>query len=108
VENLLPELDQPGEFWYNHSSRELFVYPNATADGDDSWKGNFRLAMIENIIELRNVSYVSISGIGFRDSAASFMSEWSAPSGGGKCLVLPIIPNMLFETGMVTHESAFC
>ena len=82
VENLLPELDQPGEFWYNHSSRQLFVYPNTTKDGDDSWKGNFRFAMIENIVELWNVSYVAITGVGFRDSAATFMSDWSAPSGG--------------------------
>ena len=81
IENVLPELDQPGEFWYNHSSRQLYVYPNTT-DGDDSWKDNFRFATLENIVELFNVSNVVISNVGFRDSAVTFMSDWSAPSGG--------------------------
>jgi hypothetical protein len=81
VENLLPELNQPGEFWYNHSSHQLFIYPNVT-EGDNSWTNSLRFAILENVIELRNVSNVEIIGVGFRDSAATFMSDWSAPSGG--------------------------
>jgi len=82
IEHVLPELDQPGEFWYNHSSRQLYVYPNTTDEGDDGWKDSFRFATLENIIELVNVSDVIVSNVGFRDSAATFMSDWSAPSGG--------------------------
>jgi hypothetical protein len=81
VENLLPELNQPGEFWYNHTSHQLYVYPNST-EGDNSWTNSLRFALLENVIELRNVSNVEIIGIGFRDSAATFMSDWSSPSGG--------------------------
>lgn len=82
VENLLAELDQPGEFYFNSSSYELYVYPNVSGIEKANWKDNLRFAILENIVELRNVSNVAITNVGFRDSAATFMSEWSAPSGG--------------------------
>ncbi|CAB9498027.1 expressed unknown protein [Seminavis robusta] len=81
VENVLLELDQPGEFWYNATSHELYVYPNTT-EGDNSWTNNLHFATLPNILELHNVSNVEIIGVNFRDSAATFMSDWSAPSGG--------------------------
>lgn len=81
VENILPELDEPGEFYFNHSSKKLYIYPNAT-ESDNAWQNNLRFAILDNLLRLHNVSNVEVSGIGFRDSAATFMSDWSAPSGG--------------------------
>lgn len=98
VENILAELDSPGEFYFNGTSRQLYVYPNVTAvDGDrcdggeDDAKGggdpmaglrNLRLALLERLIQVHGARDITISGLGFRDSAATFMSSWSAPSGG--------------------------
>jgi hypothetical protein len=82
VENLLAELDHAGEFYYDHRTAELYVYPNMTEDSHHNWKDNLRFSILENIIELRNVSNVAITNIRFRDSAATYMSDWSAPSGG--------------------------
>lgn len=107
VENILPELDQPGEFWYNHSSRMLYVYPNTT-DGDNAWANNLRFAILENVLDLRNVSNVEISGIGFRDTAASFMSDWSAPSGGDWALHRGGTVFLENTTDVIIRDSIFC
>ena len=106
VENLLPELDEPGEFWYNHTSNKLYVYPNATND-DTTWTDNLRFSILENLVDLRNVSNVEISGIGFRDSAASFMSEWSAPSGGDWSLHRGGVVFLENTTDIVIRDSTF-
>ena len=82
VENLLPELDQAGEYFYSPATGDLYVYPNITEDYSTAWQENLRFAVLDNIVEIRNASNVGITNIGFRDSAATYMSDWSAPSGG--------------------------
>lgn len=77
VENVLGELDMPGEFYFDRQLKLLYVKPNATVDMSD-----FKLGLMEQLIEIRNVSNITITNVGFRDVAPTFMSEWSAPSGG--------------------------
>eukprot|EP00547_Thalassionema_nitzschioides_P000788 CAMPEP_0194218324 /NCGR_PEP_ID=MMETSP0156-20130528/23532_1 /TAXON_ID=33649 /ORGANISM="Thalassionema nitzschioides, Strain L26-B" /LENGTH=846 /DNA_ID=CAMNT_0038947637 /DNA_START=140 /DNA_END=2680 /DNA_ORIENTATION=+ len=77
VENVLGELDMPGEFYFDRQSNLLYVKPNATIDMSD-----FKIGLIEQLIEVRNASNIAIMNVGFRDVAPTFMSEWSAPSGG--------------------------
>jgi hypothetical protein len=98
VENILDELDQPGEFYFDPSTKLLYLIPNTTAIPTD-----LRFAMLETLIDVRGASNITISGLGFRDSAATFMSEWSAPSGGdwalhrGGAIFLESVDNINIE-----------
>lgn len=88
VENVLIELDTPGEFFFDRKSKLLYVYPNHTAlDGSASnpYAGitGLRFSILDQLIRLQNgVANVSISNLGFRNTAATYMSNWSVPSGG--------------------------
>lgn len=77
VENILEELDQPGEFYLDRSSKLLYLLPNKTQTLE-----NLRLALLETLIDIRDVANVTIQNIGFRDAAPTYLSEWGTPSGG--------------------------
>ena len=79
VENVMEELDQPGEYYFDEVSQRLYVKPNSTLDLTD-----FRIALTETILEIGDgATNITIDNIGFRDMAATYMSDqWSAPSGG--------------------------
>jgi hypothetical protein len=74
IENLLDELDTPGEFYFDHRTQLLYVKPNATLDLND-----FKIGMIDRLIDLRNTSDITIKNVGFRDMAATYMKDWSPP-----------------------------
>lgn len=102
VENVLDELDVPGEFFLDRHTGLLYLFPNATdtntthgsgtsaggsAASDSSHFPDLRLAVLESLIEVRGsdispIEGVHIEGLGFRDTAATFLGNWSAPSGG--------------------------
>jgi hypothetical protein len=88
IENVLWELDIPGEFFFDHTTNLLYVYPNRTNDDNSevpSTKGlaGLRLSVLDQLIRLtKGVRNVTISNIGFRDTSATYMSTWSVPSGG--------------------------
>ena len=81
VENVLSELDEPGEFFFDKHSQLLYLYPNKT-DSDSTGLKNLRFAMLETLIDIDGASNVVIGRLGFRDSTATYMGDWSAPSGG--------------------------
>jgi len=103
IENLLEELDQAGEFFFNKTTRVLYFMPNATAAATTTTTTTaggaaapaaspasmaFTVPVLKRLIEVAGtqqapVTGVSIRGVGFRDAAATFMDpRWSAPSGG--------------------------
>ena len=77
LENVLEELDAPGEFFFDRDHRLLYVKPNSTVDLDD-----FRIGIIDRLLDIRKTNNVKILNVGFRDVSPTYMSEWSAPSGG--------------------------
>jgi hypothetical protein len=77
VENVLDELDQPGEYFFDRQRKLLYVKPNSTIDLVD-----FRIGMMEELFDFRHVGNVTIENLGFRDTAPTYMADWSAPSGG--------------------------
>jgi hypothetical protein len=78
VENTLEELDQPGEYFFDRDAMKLYVKPNSTLDLID-----FRIGLSESIVDIQGTSNITIANLGFRDTAATYMSDdWSAPSGG--------------------------
>jgi hypothetical protein len=95
VENLLDEVDQPGEFYFDPLMKLLYLMPNATATPTD-----LRFAMLKTLIDNQDTSKITMLGLDFCDSAATFMSDWSAPSGGdwalhrGRTLFLERVDNI--------------
>lgn len=81
VENVLAELDQPGEFFFDRKTMLLYLYPNATKANTTGLE-HLHFALIERLVEIEGAHDIHISSLGFRDTAATFMSDWSAPSGG--------------------------
>jgi hypothetical protein len=88
IENILSELDIPGEFFFDHRTNLLYVYPNSTmfdsvVNTDRIGVSGLRFSVLDQLLRLNyGVSNVSISNLGFRDAAATYMSDWSVPSGG--------------------------
>ena len=77
VENVLDELDAPGEYYLDRETLRLYVYPNSTNDLLD-----LRLAVLTELIRIRNSTDIQIKGLGFRDTAATYLDDWGVPSGG--------------------------
>jgi len=78
IENVKDFLDQPGEYYFDKDTSQLYIKPNSTDHLRD-----LTLGMLTELIDLRNAENIRIQDLSFRDQAATFMEEgWSAPSGG--------------------------
>ena len=92
VEQILAELDTPGEYYFDHSSRTLYVYPNDTSTSttattstpESNDLNDLRMPLLDRLITIdSNASNIVIENVGFRDMAPTYMhDQWSAPSGG--------------------------
>jgi len=90
VENVFEELDAPNEFFYNASTQELFLWPNATTAGDGPPSSAVTLVVpiLQTIVAIKGpspadaVHDVTIAGISFRDAVFDYQEQWGVPSGG--------------------------
>ena len=88
IENIFEELDMPGEWFFNASTRQLFFMPNASEPGQppppDAQFVVPTLYRLLTIIGTRDAPAVGVTirGLGFRDSRPTFMQPWGVPSGG--------------------------
>ena len=83
VENILDELDSPTEYYLDSADSRLYLWPNATEMG----VAPLVMSRLETLVEMRGsqaepVANVTVSNLRFRDSAPTYMSDWSPPSGG--------------------------
>jgi len=89
VENVLEELDAPGEWYFDKAAKKLYVFWNATAGTPPPSDGSV-VAIADGAWGLINVTAtqaapltgLSILGVGFRDTAHVFFAPHSIPSGG--------------------------
>eukprot|EP00537_Pseudo-nitzschia_pungens_P000096 CAMPEP_0172370382 /NCGR_PEP_ID=MMETSP1060-20121228/37386_1 /TAXON_ID=37318 /ORGANISM="Pseudo-nitzschia pungens, Strain cf. cingulata" /LENGTH=1053 /DNA_ID=CAMNT_0013095627 /DNA_START=190 /DNA_END=3351 /DNA_ORIENTATION=+ len=78
IENVRGFLDQPGEFFFDRETSNLYVKPNATDDLRD-----LTLAVLTELVGVRDAKNIRLEGLSFRDQAATYLDgDWSAPSGG--------------------------
>jgi Right handed beta helix region len=97
VENVLAELDVPGEYFLDPTSHVLYIIPNRTVETTDTDHQSahadasvhttglegLRIAVLDELIRVQDgAKDITISTLGFRDTAATYMSDWIVPSGG--------------------------
>jgi hypothetical protein len=75
VENIFEELDAPGEWFYNHSTGILYLYPPG---GVNLRSAVFERSVLDNIIEIRGserqpAEQVTLKGITFTGTNRTFM-----------------------------------
>eukprot|EP01065_Artemidia_motanka_P041141 TRINITY_DN527_c0_g1_i1.p1 TRINITY_DN527_c0_g1~~TRINITY_DN527_c0_g1_i1.p1 ORF type:complete len:911 (+),score=322.25 TRINITY_DN527_c0_g1_i1:58-2790(+) len=84
IENILAELDSPNEWYYDEAAEELYFYPNSTGapSGDDMVVGQHD-TLIRVMGSRRDpVTDVSVTGITFAHTDATFMKDFFVPSSG--------------------------
>jgi len=79
VEGVFEELDKPGEFWYNTTSGELWVWPNSTSAGPPP---ALVLPVLASMVSIQGASNITFINLGFRDAVSTYDKRWQAPSGG--------------------------
>ena len=87
VENALELLDAPTEWFYDPSTQALYLYTNETSGLPPPAATLFEVPLLASLLRIdatqgapaRNIS---LMGLGFKDSAPSFMSLHAVPSGG--------------------------
>ena len=88
IANLLEELDDPREFYYDRREAMLYVIANST-DGappaaDAVYEGlqQETLVRVEGSAMDKPVTGLTLRGLGFRDTAPTYMEPHGVPSGG--------------------------
>ena len=88
IENVLDELDSPGEWFYDAAAQRLYLWANATGapptdgslvaviDGRDSLLINVTGTQADPVVD------VGFQGVGFRDTAPNYLGPHGTPSGG--------------------------
>lgn len=84
VENVMEELDSPGEFFFDKKARKLYLYHNGTGAPPSHGVVVPRLRTLLNIsgtqwAPARNITY---SGLGFRAARYTYMDPHGVPSAG--------------------------
>ncbi|KAJ9454409.1 hypothetical protein DIPPA_59763 [Diplonema papillatum] len=77
VENVKEELDVKTEWFFNETTKMLYLIPNSSIDSDD-----LVVPQLKRLITITDTHDITIQGLGFRDAAYTYMDDWAAPSGG--------------------------
>mmetsp|Transcript_30133 Transcript_30133/g.90269 ORF Transcript_30133/g.90269 Transcript_30133/m.90269 type:complete len:980 (+) Transcript_30133:3-2942(+) len=79
VENLLEELDAPGEWFFDPVESQLYFYPNST----DGTPGSEVVApLLSSIVRIEGGSDIAFSGFTITETRATFLEQYEVPSGG--------------------------
>ena len=87
IENVFEELDAPSEWYFNESTRKLYLFWNSSSSSPPPSNVQFVTPVLKRLIEIVGtkadpVEGISIRGVGFRDTAHTYMEPWGVPSGG--------------------------
>ncbi len=84
VENVLEELDQPGEWYFDKRENALYYMPE---EGEDITSATVEVPQLRQLVELHGgqdapIHHVTFSGFKFTQTTTVFMEPWEAPSMG--------------------------
>ena len=89
VENVFEELDAPGEYFYNTTTKMLYLWPNGTTgEADDAPPPSSLVApVLQTLVSIKGTAGkpatgITLSGLGFRDARPVYEETWGVPSGG--------------------------
>ena len=87
IENVLGELDSPGEFFYDQDSGTLFLWYNSSVAGPPPVDGSVMATQTSVLFNVTGsqkepVTNLSFYGITFRDAAPMYMDPHGTPAGG--------------------------
>eukprot|EP00937_MAST-01D_sp_MAST-1D-sp2_P001006 g1006.t1 len=88
VSNVLQELDDPLEFYFDRANARLFVYSNETAGTPPAAGALYEALQQHTLLRVEGSSMakpakdITIRGLGFRDTAPTYMEPHGVPSGG--------------------------
>jgi hypothetical protein len=93
LENVLEELDVPGEWYYNSTTGELFVFPNTTAGVDPAAAlaaATIAIPVADSIVAVNGsqsgpgayATNISLVDLAFTQSRITFLEITEVPSGG--------------------------
>lgn len=116
IENALPLLDAPGEWFYDADAGELYLWPNGTAP----FSGAVTVPALEALIRVQGVNgsapggadYVTgvgFVGLTFTQTRATFLEQYEVPSGGdwsihrGGALVVEDAEELLLANCTFSH-----
>lgn len=96
MENVLEELDEPGEWYHDRAARQLYFFPEA---GTDLSRATIEIVRLRHLVEVRGTqdkpaAWLTFSGLTFRHTARTFMetaepllrSDWTIYRGGAVVL----------------------
>ena len=88
VENIIEELDVPGEWFYDEAEEVLYLYPNATATPQSLSASDVVVPLLDTVVRIRGgegervASDITLAGITFTQTRATFLEQYEVPSGG--------------------------
>lgn len=87
IEGVLEELDEPGEFHYDLTTRMLTLFHNASSGTPPPTDGSLEVTQLTTLINISGsqaapVNAVQLEGLGFRDTAPALFAPHVAPTGG--------------------------
>ena len=87
IENVMEELDAPGEFFYDLASQKLYLWYNSTTGGTPPPANSVVVTQQTQIVHTVGTQAAPVTGVSFlgltiRDSAPNFLGPHGTPSGG--------------------------
>ena len=82
IENVLEELDEPGEWFFDANASTLYFMPNAT--GGSAAARNLELVapLLDTLVSVKGAKDISFEGIDFTETRATYFEQFEVPSGG--------------------------
>ena len=96
LENVLEELDTPGEWYFSPKDSMLYFWPNSTATAVPTSSASGATAeelelelglelvapLLDTLVSVKGAKDVSIEGIHFTETRATYLEQYEVPSGG--------------------------
>jgi len=82
IENVLEELDEPGEWFFDANASILYFAPNVTGGSAAASKLELVAPLLDTLVSVKGAKDISFEGIDFTETRATYFEQYEVPSGG--------------------------